>query len=117
VDFVCFYYQSKRTSSSVILPTSEIILIFPPVSSRRLVDKERDVSLLKSEVHKTIALVYCVAPETLSEEDVPVGLPLLVHVFFYNARNLSEKIQISYDYIDCLPQHPPLRIRARQGLS
>jgi hypothetical protein len=116
VDFVCFYYQSKRTCSSVILPTSEIIFS-PPVSSRRLVDKERDVSLLKSEVHKTIALVYCVATETLSEEYVPVGLPLLVHVFFYNARNLREKIQISYDYSESLPRHPPLRIRARQGPS
>ena len=115
MDFVCFYYQSKRTSSSVILPTSEII--FPPVSSRRLVDKERDVSLLKSEVHKTIALVYRVATETLSEEYMPVGLPFLVHVFFYNARNLRQKIQISYDYAESLPRHPPLRIRARQGPS
>ena len=86
--------------------------------SRGLVDKEGDVIILcESEVNESVTLMHSVASETLSEEDVPVGLPLLVHVFFYNARNLREKIQISYDYSESLPQHPPLRIRARQGPS
>jgi hypothetical protein len=63
--------------------------------SRGLVDKEGDVIILcESEVNESVTLVHSVASETLSEEDVPVRLPLIVHVLLYNARNLENKFKL-----------------------
>ena len=63
--------------------------------SRGLVDKEGDVIILcESEVNESVTLMHSVASETLSEEDVPVGLPLIIHVLLYNARNLKDKFKL-----------------------
>lgn len=49
-------------------------------SSRRLVDQERDLARLECEVHKPVPLMYRMATERLAQKDVPVRLPLLIHV-------------------------------------
>lgn len=53
-----------------------------------LVDKERDLALLKSEENKAILLMNGVAAKALAKEHVPVGFPLFVHMFLNNLSDL-----------------------------
>ena len=55
-----------------------------------LVDEERDLALLESEEDEAVLLVHGVATEALSQEHVPVGFPLFVHVFLHDFSNLSK---------------------------
>ena len=54
-----------------------------------LVDEEGDLALFESEEHEAVLLVDGVATEALSKENVPVGLPLLVHVLLHDFGNLN----------------------------
>lgn len=57
--------------------------------SRGLVYEEGDVIILcEGEVNESVTLVHGMASETLSQEYVPVWLPLVIHVLLYQARNL-----------------------------
>ncbi len=58
-------------------------------SSRSLIDEERDFGCIKSEVHKTIFLMHGVTAEALTEKNVPVGFPLVVHVLLHSFGNFN----------------------------
>jgi len=63
--------------------------------SGRFVNEEGDVAILfEGEVNEPVTLVHGMTSETLAEEDVPVGLPLVVHMLLYNARNLTHKFKL-----------------------
>ena len=59
--------------------------------SRRLVDQKGNFALFEGEVDESVSLVDGVASKALPEEDVPVGLPCLVHVLLHNIGNLEQE--------------------------
>ena len=70
--------------------------------SRSFIYEERDLALFKSEVNKAISFVHRVTAKGLAKEDVPVGLPLLIHVFFHNFCNLYHTLIINKRYLNTL---------------
>ena len=77
-----------------MLRGGRVPIAFNCASSRRLVDQKGDFALFEAEVDEAIALVYCVAPEALAQENVPVWLPALVHVFLDNCRNFHARFHM-----------------------
>ena len=72
-----------------MLRGGRVPIAFNCASSRRLVDQKGDFALFEAEVDEAIALVHCVAAEALAQENVPVWLPALVHVFLHDLCDLD----------------------------
>ena len=84
------------------------------LSSCGFVDQEGGLALLEREVDEAVTLMHSVAAEALPEEDMPVGLPVLIHVLLHYFRDLQPLIQIKRG---CLPACPVLRSRAHREPS
>ena len=80
---------------------SEFRVLIGLCCSRRLVNQERNLAVFKGKVNKSIFLVDRVAAETLAQEYVPRGLPLLVHVGLDCLGDLPQRLAVIAD----LPKH------------